>query len=85
MILDEPKLTYEDKQEAGSGTPQHSPRSQEHRLTLETSASVLPLDSMVSTSPATPMPPEAPELPEEAKSKGEKDDSDIRKDPVTDA
>ena len=85
LILDEPKHADKDKQEVGSGTPRHPPQSPEHRLTLETSASVLPLDSMVSTSPATPVPPEAPYLPEEAKPEREKDDSDVREDPMAGA
>jgi hypothetical protein len=50
---------------------------------LETVANVLPPDSMVFASSATPVPLEAPDLPEEAKPKEEKDDSTIREDPVT--
>ena len=46
----------------------------EHWLTPKTLASVLPPDSMVFASPATPVPLEAPNLPEEAKVEEEKDD-----------
>jgi hypothetical protein len=52
---------------------------------LETLANVLPADSMVFASSATPVPLEAPYLPEEAKPKEEKDDSAIREDPMTGA
>jgi hypothetical protein len=74
LILDESKHAYEDKQGMGSRTPRCSPRSLEHQLTLETSTSVLPLNSMVFASPATLVPPEASDLPEEAKLEEEKDD-----------
>jgi hypothetical protein len=72
LILDEPKHADKDKHEAGSGTPRCSPRSPEHQLTPETPASVLPPDSIVSASPATPVPPEAPDLPRKQSQKKRK-------------
>jgi hypothetical protein len=83
LILDEPKHADKDKQEAGSGMPRQPPRSLEHRLMPKTLASVLPPDSMVFASPATPVPLEVPGLPEEAKPEEETNDPTIRKDPVT--
>jgi hypothetical protein len=85
MILDEPKHTNEDKQEAGSGMPRRSPRSLEHRLTPKTPASVLPLESAVPASPATLVPPKAPGLPEEAKTEEGTNALAVGMDPVTGA
>jgi hypothetical protein len=81
LILDEPKHAYKDKQEASSRMTQCSPQSPEHRLTPETPTSILPPDSTVSASLATPMPPEAPDLCKEAKLEEEKDDLAIRRTP----
>ena len=52
---------------------------------LETPSNVLPPDSTISISLATPVPPEAPDLLEEAKLEEEKDDPAAREDPVTKA
>ena len=83
LILYESKPTDKTKQEASSETPRCSPRSPEHRLMPETSASVLPPDSMVSASPATLVPQKVPDLPEEAKPKEGKHDSTAKDNPTT--